>query len=81
MESVINLVNQNHLDIKGIEKIKNATPTEILGEINGQTLFISGQDMEVKSLDIENKILVIDGSITGIKFQTKKPSLLKRIFK
>lgn len=81
MERTINLINQNQLNITGVEKVKNVSPTEIITEVDGQTLLILGSNLEVQTLDLENSTLSINGLITCIKYSTKKPSLLKRIFK
>jgi len=81
MDKTISLINQNYLNITGVEKVKNVSPTEIITEVNGQTLLISGTDLEVQTLDLENSTISVNGLITCIKFVTKKPNLIKRIFK
>ncbi len=81
MDRVVNLVNQNQLHITGVEKVKNVTPNEIIAVVDSQLLIINGQNMEVQNLDIENSNLTINGSIECIKYTTKKPNLIKRIFK
>ncbi|MDD3397248.1 MAG: YabP/YqfC family sporulation protein [Clostridia bacterium] len=81
MDKIINLFNQSQLSITGVEKVKNVSPSEIIIEVDGQTLLILGTNLEVQTLDLENSSLSINGLITCIKYSTKKPSLLKRIFK
>ncbi|MDD2445596.1 MAG: YabP/YqfC family sporulation protein [Clostridia bacterium] len=81
MDNTISLINQKHLNITGVEKVKNVSPNEIITEVDGQTLLISGTDLEVQTLDLENSTISVNGLITCIKFVIKKPNLIKRIFK
>ncbi|MDD3232543.1 MAG: YabP/YqfC family sporulation protein [Clostridia bacterium] len=81
MDRILSLINQNSLSITGVEKVKNVNPNEIIIEIDGQMLIISGTNLEVQTLDLENSTLVVNGLITCIKYSTKKPSFFKRIFK
>lgn len=81
MDKIITLVNQSILNITGVNKVKNVSPSEIITEVDGQILLILGNNLEVQTLDLENSTLSINGLITCIKFSTKKPSLIKRIFK
>lgn len=81
MDRNITLMNQNNLNITGIEKVKAVSATEIVGEMDNQTLIISGENMEVQTLDVENCCLTVNGKILGIKFSVKKPPLLKRLLK
>lgn len=81
MERIVNLINQSQLNITGVEKVKNVSPSEIITEVDGQVLIILGSNLEVQTLDLENSTISINGLITCIKYSTKKPSLLKRIFK
>jgi len=81
MERIVNLINQSQLNITGVEKVKNVSPSEIITEVDGQILVILGSNLEVQTLDLENSTISINGLITCIKYSTKKPSLLKRIFK
>lgn len=81
MDKIITLVNQSILNVTGVNKVKNVSPSEIITEVDGQILLILGNNLEVQTLDLENSTLSINGLITCIKFSTKKPSLIKRIFK
>ena len=81
METKIFLENQNKLVINGISKVKSVTPTEILGEMNEETLIITGQNLEVQNLDIDSSCLHVQGIVTGIKFAPQKQGFLKKIFR
>ena len=81
MQSSITLINRNVLNIVGVTKVTEVGPKEILIELNGECLGITGVNLEVQALDVENKILNVTGTINSIKFQEAKIPLLKRIFK
>ena len=80
-ESVVNLINQKNLTLTGVESVSTMNPTSIFLTASGQNLCITGNNMEVEKLDVDNGILKVKGLIDGIKYNQKKESVLKRIFK
>lgn len=81
MQNVITLTNRQTLNILGVTKVSGVSPSEVLLEIEGDRLRITGEGMEVQTLDVENKVLTILGKINSMKFLGAKVPLLKRIFK
>lgn len=81
MQNVITLTNRQTLNILGVTKVSGVSPSEVLLEMEGDRLLITGEGMEVQTLDVENKVLTILGKINSMKFLGAKVPLLKRIFK
>ena len=81
MQNVITLTNRQTLNILGVTKVSDVSPSEVMLEIEGDRLLITGEGMEVQTLDVENKVLTILGKINSMKFLGAKVPLLKRIFK
>ena len=81
MQNVITLTNRQTLNILGVSKVNGVSPTEVMLEIEGDRLLVTGENMEVQTLDVENKVLTILGKINSMKFLGAKVPLLKRIFK
>ena len=81
MQNVITLTNRQTLNILGVSKVNGVSPTEVMLEIEGDRLLVTGEGMGVQTLDVENKVLTILGKINSMKFLGAKVPLLKRIFK
>mgnify|MGYP005783505585 FL=1 len=81
MQNVITLTNRQTLNILGVSKVNGVSPTEVMLEIEGDRLLVTGEGMEVQTLDVENKVLTILGKINSMKFLGAKVPLLRRIFK
>ncbi|HIV01263.1 MAG TPA: YabP/YqfC family sporulation protein [Candidatus Caccopulliclostridium gallistercoris] len=81
MQNVITLTNRQTLNILGVTKVSGVSPSEVMLEMEGDRLLITGEGMEVQTLDVENKVLTILGKINSMKFLGAKVPLLKRIFK
>ncbi len=81
MQSVITLTNRENLNILGVTKVYGVSQAEVLVEVEGEKLAITGENMEVQALDVENKVLTITGKVNGMKFSAPKVPLYKRIFK
>ncbi len=80
-ESVLTLANQKKLSLTGVEKVFSTSESKVFLSIDGNTLKISGQNLQVEKLDVENGILRLDGIVEELKFDHKKTPLLKRLFK
>ena len=59
MQNVITLTNRQTLNILGVTKVSGVSPSEVMLEIEGDRLLITGEGMEVQTLDVENKVLRI----------------------
>lgn len=81
LQNVITLTNRQTLNILGVTKVSGVSPSEVMLEMEGDRLLITGEGMEVQTLDVENKVLTILGKINSMKFLGAKVPLLKRIFK
>ncbi len=81
MQNTITLTNRQTLNILGVTKVNGVSPSEVVLEIEGDKLIVTGEEMEVQTLDVENKVLTILGKINSMKFTGPKVPLLKRIFK
>ena len=83
MDNRVCLVNRKSLTLTGIEKVVGINETNLLVEVDGGSLSVSGQNMEVKKLDVESGNLEIEGKIDSMKYLDKKEKLgfFKRIFK
>ena len=73
--------NRKNIELLGIEKVESNNPSQVVCVAMGSVLVISGKNLHIKKLDINEGILVLEGTIDGIKYQGEKKSLLKRIFK
>lgn len=80
-ESQLTLTNQTKLSLTGVEKVFLASETKVSLLVGGNTLKISGQNLQVEKLDVENGILRLEGLVEELKFNSKKTPILKRLFK
>lgn len=80
-ESVLTVSNQKKLSLTGVEKVFSTSNTKVFLSVGGNTLKISGQNLQVEKLDVENGLLKLDGLVEELKFDHKKTPLLKRLFK
>ena len=75
------LENRQKLNLTGVDKVDNITPTLVCCKVGGDSLNIEGENMEVTRLDVEAGNVEIVGQINAIKYAVEKKSLIKRIFK
>lgn len=80
-ESILNLSNQKHLSITGVETVTNMSPTKVELCTCGQSMCIAGSNLEVEKIDVESGILKLNGKVQEIKYNPQKENFLKRIFK
>ena len=80
--SEVILKNRQNLQVKGVEKVYETSPTKLLLKIAGSDCVISGENMGVERLDVEDGVLVVNGTINSIRYGEKNQgNFLKRIFK
>ncbi len=79
------LVLDNHksLSISGVKNVPTFTDKGISVELDGESLFVGGRDLQVKRLDVENGDLLISGYVTSLKYGGQSPSggFIKRLLK
>lgn len=81
-ESRLTLINRTNLAITGVEKVIGANENCVQLIVSGSTLCIEGNNLHVSKLDVEQGVIVLDGTINGMKYGTgKKAPFLKRMFK
>lgn len=80
-ESILNLSNQKNLSVTGVETVTNMSPTKVELCVCGQTMSISGANLEVEKIDVDSGILKLKGTVQEIKYNPQKEKFLKRIFK
>lgn len=80
-DNIVNLSNQKILTITGVESVTTMNSNQIFLTASNQNILVTGDNMEVEKLDVENGILKVKGLIDGIKYNSKKENILKRIFK
>lgn len=70
------------LSMTGVKDVPVFTDKNVTVILDGETLFITGQDLSVKNLDVENGKLSMGGSVRTLKYSAQgATSLVKRIFK
>lgn len=80
-ESTLTLTNRAHLSISGVEKVNSVSEVNINLNVSGSTLIITGSGLQVLKLDVDGGLLKVSGLIDSIRYNQKKESLLKRVFK
>lgn len=84
MKECLSLENYEKFELQGAKKVISATAGQVAIETENKTVVVTGSNLEVTKLDLDNHVVWINGSINNLKFSlsgTKKPTLLKRIFK
>lgn len=79
----ISMENQATLRITGVLEVISATDKGILCKLSNSHLQICGENLRVEKLSPEEHLLIIVGSICGIKYSggQKNNSFLKKLFR
>ncbi len=81
-ESKVTLINRANLAITGVEKVVSANNNVVNLVVSGSQMCVDGENLYVAKLDIDQGIIVLEGTINGIKYgQSKKQPVFKRMFK
>ena len=84
--------NKNHrleldghelLSVSGVKSVPTFGDKEIKIQLDGESLSVTGQNLEIKLLDLEKGQIVAKGYVTGLKYSSGniEKGMLKRIFK
>ena len=70
------------ISIWGVKGVPTFGDKEVKIQLDGETLFLSGQNLEIKLLDLEKGQLTVKGYLTGLKYTSSvEKGVLKKIFK
>ena len=71
------------LSMTGVKDVPVFTDKNVTVILDGETLFITGQDLSVKNLDVENGKLSLTGTVYSLKYSSSSSpkSVLKKLFK
>lgn len=80
--SKLTLNNRKNLSLTGVEKAISSNESNMIFQVNGVKLFITGQELHIEKLDVESGILELTGVIDCIKYgSTSNKNMFKRLFK
>ena len=78
----LELDHHRAMSMTGVKDVPVFTDKNVTVTLEGETLYITGQDLSVKNLDVENGKLSLSGTVHTLKYSTQgSASLVKRIFK
>ena len=71
------------LSVWGVKSVPTFGDKEIKIQLDGETLSVTGQNLEIKLLDLEKGQIIAKGYVTGLKYSSGnvEKGVLKRIFK
>lgn len=80
--SKVILENRKSIQVDGVIEVISAGDSSVISKTEQGVIIISGTGLRTKSLSMEEKVLIVEGSIDGIKYSgSAGKSLFKRIFK
>ncbi len=79
----LTLTDNRRLALSGVESVISFNEKEIVIQLSGQKLLISGQDLSVGKLDVTGGNASIDGLILSVRYTKahEKGSFLKKLTK
>ena len=78
----LELDHHRALSMTGVRDVPVFTDKNVTVILDGETLYITGQDLSVKNLDVENGKLSVLGTVHTLKYSSQgSTSFVKRIFK
>ena len=80
--SKLMLDNRKTLSLTGVEKAISSNENNMIFQVNGAKVFITGQNLHIEKLDVESGMLSLSGTVDCIKYGTEgNKNMLKRLFK
>jgi len=79
----LTLNNREVMSLTGIKKVRTAEPHQVVAQLDGTLVIITGQNLSVQNLSIANETLDIAGTVNSIRYtqnHTRKFSI-KNMFK
>lgn len=78
----LELDHHRAMSMTGVKDVPVFTDKNITVVLDGETLYVTGQNLSVKNLDVENGKLSVNGVVHALKYSAQgSTSLVKRIFK
>ena len=78
----IELDGHQLLSVWGVKAVPTFGDKEIKILLDGESLLVTGQNLEIKLLDLEKGQLIAKGYVTGLKYSSGgEKGVLKKIFK
>lgn len=78
----LELDHHRAMSMTGVKDVPVFTDKNITVILDGETLYVTGQNLSVKNLDVENGKLSVLGTVNSIKYSAQgSMSLIKRILK
>ena len=80
--SKLTLDNRKKLSLTGVEKAISSNENNMIFQVSGVKIFISGSELHIEKLDVDSGMLELSGVVDCIKYSTgTSKSLFKRLFK
>jgi sporulation protein YabP len=78
--TTLEIKNQRQIRLDGVNEVKRTNNTEIVLKLDNKPLIIKGNNLNVTKIDLEEGLLIAEGIILSINYETKQ-NLLKKLFK
>ena len=75
------LTNRKMLEMNGVIKVNSFNETQIILSLSNTKLIIGGQSLKITEYNESSGIFKLTGVINNLKYDYKKQSILKRLFK
>ncbi len=71
------------LYLRGITAMIESNEKEVVAQMQGHTLYLSGENLKIEALDTTTQTALISGSVQELRYKKgkEKLSFLKRIFR
>lgn len=77
----VQLEGRKHLSMTGVESVDGFSEQQIKLSVNGSKVVIFGENIKITSFNKGTGNLTAEGLISSLKYDFKKPPLIKRILK
>lgn len=79
----ITIENKTKTQITDVVEVKSATEKVVVLLLSKGAMQITGENLHINKLSIEEKVLLLDGTVTELKYteKTKTKSFFKKLFK
>ena len=77
----LNLEGRKRLTMTGVEVVDEFSEQSIFLSVSGNKVVVKGQGIKITSFNKSSGVLCAEGTFDEIKYNQKKTSFFKRIFK
>lgn len=79
----ITIENRTKTQITDVVEVKSATEKVVVLLLSKGAMQITGENLHINKLSIEEKVLLLDGTVTELKYteKTRTKSFFKKLFK